>query len=126
MSLFEKHFSVEEARAWLPKLRERLTAAQALYTEMESLQADFERAVRRVRQNGSAPPVAFEEQVSKLQSLIQEIVDAGIEIKDIRRGLVDFPHWRGGEEVFLCWEMGEDELRFWHRIEDGYPGRQPI
>jgi hypothetical protein len=53
-------------------------------------------------------------------------VEAGIEIKDIQRGLVDFPMWRDGEEVFLCWELAEDDIAFWHRIEDGYPGRQPL
>jgi hypothetical protein len=123
MAHYEKHFTVEEARAWLPKLRERFAAVQSLYTEIEPLRADFERALERIRQNGSAPPAEFEEKAGEIQGLLKDIVEAGIEIKDIQRGLVDFPAWRDGEEVFLCWEMGEDDLEYWHRIEDGFAGR---
>jgi hypothetical protein len=127
MNLYEKHFTVEEARAWLPRLRARFEAVHALYTELEPLRTDFERAMQRIRQNGSAPPSStFEQKVVEIQGLLQEIVEAGIEIKDVQRGLVDFPCWRDGEEVFLCWELGEDDLEYWHRIEDGYPGRQPL
>ncbi len=127
MAHFDKHFTVEEARRWLPKLRARFSAIQALYSELEPLQADFQKAMSRIRMNGHAPAESgFEAKVLEIQGHLQEIVGAGIEIKDIQRGLVDFPHWRDGEEVFLCWELGEDDLEYWHRIEDGYPGRQRL
>jgi hypothetical protein len=127
MPHFEKHFSVEEARGWLPILRARLAEIQSLYDELETLREDYERVQKLIRMNGNAPKeTGFEERAVKLQELVNEIIEAGIEIKDIGRGLVDFPHWRDGEEVFLCWELGEDDLRFWHRIEDGYPGRQSL
>ena len=127
MAHFEKHFTVEEARTWLPKLRDHFGAIHALYSELEPLRSDFEKAMNRIRQNGSAPPSdEFGQKVAQIQERLQEIVNAGIEIKDIQRGLVDFPHWRNGEEVFLCWELGEDDLDFWHTIEDGFPGRQRL
>lgn len=127
MAHYEKHFTVAEARKWLPRLRQRFGAIQALYTELEPLRVDFEQAMARIRQNGSAPASSgFEEKVLDIQKQLQEIVEAGIEIKDVQRGLVDFPHWRGGEEVFLCWQLGEDDIEFWHRIEDGFPGRQRL
>ena len=127
MSLFDKHFSITEARIWLPKLRHRFVEIHKLYGELEALREDYERVQKLIRMNGHAPKeTGFEERVVKLQELVNEIVEAGIEIKDIGRGLVDVPHWRDGEEVFLCWELAEDDLRFWHRIEDGYPGRQPL
>jgi len=127
MPRFEKHFTVEEARACLPDLRRRFEEIRALYQELDGLKAEYERVLATIRMNGHAPKrTGFEERVGTLQQLVQEIVDQGIEIKDISRGLVDFPHWRDGEEVFLCWELGEDDLCYWHRIEDGYAGRQPL
>ena len=127
MPRFDKHFSIEEARACLPDLRRRFEEIRALYQEMDSLRGEYEQVQAIIRMNGHAPKATvFEERIAALQTLVKEIIAQGIEIKDISRGLVDFPHWRDGEEVFLCWELGEDDLRYWHRIEDGYPGRQPL
>ena len=127
MAYYEKHFTLDEARAWLPRLRESFGVIHSLYSELEPLKEDFEKAMARIHQNGSAPPPAeFGEKVLEIQEQLKEIVEAGIEVKDIQRGLVDFPTWRDGEEVFLCWELSEDDLEFWHRIEDGFAGRQPL
>jgi hypothetical protein len=127
MPYFEKHFTLEEARAWLPELRRRFGRIRSLYVELEGLREDYERALRLIRSNGHSPAASpFEERVSQLQALLQEIVQAGIEIKDVQRGLVDFPHMRDGEEVFLCWEMGEEDILYWHRLQDGYAGREPL
>ncbi len=127
MARFERHFSVEEAREKLPELKRQFERIHSLYTEIQELQQDFEAVQKLVRANGHSPKeTGFGPRVHELQAMIKEIVDAGIEIKDIARGLVDFPHWRDGEEVFLCWERGENDIKFWHRIEDGYAGRQPL
>src|SRR5689334_5690629 len=118
MAHYEKHFTVEEARAWLPKLRSSFERIHGLYSELEPLKEDFEKAMARIRQNGSAaPPTEFGAKVLEIQEHLKEIVEAGIEVKDIQRGLVDFPTMRDGEEVYLCWELGEEDLEFWHRIE---------
>lgn len=127
MPQYEKHFTVAEARQWLPELRRRFARIHTLYADLEELHADYARAQQIIRSNGHAPkPTEFEARAADLQALLQEIVEIGIEVKDIGRGLVDFPHWRDGEEVFLCWELAEDDIGFWHRIEDGYGGRQPL
>ena len=60
------------------------------------------------------------------QEIVQEITAKGIEIKDLARGLVDFPHWRGEEEVYLCWLLEEDEISFWHEPNAGFAGREPL
>src|ERR1043165_3410263 len=127
MAQFEKHFTLEEARDCLPSLRKRFERIHSLYSEMQSLQADFIKVQMLIQANGNAPKeTGFESRVTELQRQVQEIVDSGIEVKDVGRGLIDFPHWRDGEEVFLCWELAEDDIRFWHRIEDGYAGRSPL
>lgn len=57
---------------------------------------------------------------------ISDITSRGIQIKDLDRGLVDFPHLRNGREVFLCWELEDDDIEFWHEIESGYGGRERL
>lgn len=127
MARFKKHFSVEQARSWLPELRRRFEKIHSLYAELEELREDYTKVQAIIRMNGHAPKeTGFEERAVALQALVKEIVDAGIEVKDVARGLVDFPHWRGGQEVFLCWELSEEDLRYWHHIDDGYPGRRPL
>ncbi len=127
MPIYNKHFTLKEARGWIPELRLKFARIQDLYLETENLQADYMRVKDRIQQNGHAPKVSgFEKQVEALNSEIKEIVDAGIEVKDIVRGLIDFPAMRNGDEVFLCFELSDPDILFWHRIEDGYMGRTPI
>ncbi len=127
MPLFEKHFTLEEARASLPELRRIFERVHSLYTELQDLQSDYLKVQQVIRANGHGPKdTGFQVRLVELQQLVKEITDAGIEIKDVARGLIDFPHMRDGEEVFLCWELVEDDINFWHSIEDGYPGRQPV
>ena len=58
--------------------------------------------------------------------MIDEIVDRGAQVKDIDEGLIDFPAVSGGETVLLCWKLGEDEIRYWHTLEDGFAGRREL
>jgi hypothetical protein len=61
-----------------------------------------------------------------MQELLAEFESRQIQIKDVERGLVDFPAIIGGREVFLCWERGEDDIEFWHEIDSGYAGREHL
>ena len=125
MAHFETHFTVAQARAALPDLRRRLLRIQELLAE-----AGKEQPVLILRGNGQGPVVlARGEQKDEAQRLIQEIAAEGIQIKDLDKGLVDFPHFLGGDtahEVFLCWHLGEDTIAYWHEIEDGFAGRVPL
>ncbi len=55
---------------------------------------------------------------------MRELSEAGIQVKDLEAGLVDFPHLRQGEEVFLCWKLGEETIGYWHELESGFAGRK--
>ena len=57
---------------------------------------------------------------------VNEIHERGAIVKDLDEGLVDFPARREGEEVLLCWRLGEDEVGFWHGLEEGFSGRKPL
>ena len=57
---------------------------------------------------------------------VEELQELGLLVKDLDDGLVDFPALRGDEEVLLCWRLGEEEVAFWHSLEDGFAGRKPL
>jgi hypothetical protein len=61
-----------------------------------------------------------------LAECIERIQAEGVLIKDLDRGLLDFPALRDGEEILLCWQVGEDEIRYWHGVEEGFAGRKPL
>jgi hypothetical protein len=124
--LYQHHFTAGEANAMLPTLEpllERLRAAKSELTDEELHDALGEAAPA----NGGGDPgrkvgVAFLE----VRRLLLALADAGVVVKDIDRGLVDFPALRDGREVFLCWQLGEDEVAHWHELETGYGGRRPL
>ena len=66
------------------------------------------------------------EDFDRLDKLLHRIFDTGAQVKDINTGLLDFPALREGQEVYLCWKYGEDQIAFWHEIDAGFVGRQPI
>ena len=66
------------------------------------------------------------EQAKGVARCVNEIHGLGAQVKDADEGLVDFPALRGDEEILLCWKLGEDEIAFWHGLEDGFAGRRPI
>lgn len=131
MPQYHKHFTIEEARVLLPDLRERLAKIQALLAEIRTSQQEAgEKKSRILRGNGKGPVVTgLGPKISDVQGQIEQIAGMGIQIKDIERGLIDFPHFLNGDpdhEVFLCYELCEETIDYWHEIEDGYAGRKPL
>ena len=127
MPQFERHFSVQEANDLLPELRQLLMGVQEV---RQSLVVEWERAqpvLRAASTNGGGKEASsYVSELTRLNGLLQEFNRRGVIIKDFERGLVDFPHWRDGREVLLCWEISEEWVRFWHEVETGYAGREPI
>ena len=127
MALFEKHFTVEEANALLPEVRGIVTRIQEA---RDQLIVDWEEAkpvLRNARQNGGGREAsAYLTDLHELNQRMRKLSDLGVQLKDIEKGLVDFPAWREGEEVFLCWCLGEDAVHYWHDLQSGFAGRQPL
>ncbi len=125
MPQFDKHFTLAEARAALPGLRRRLRRIQDLLAELQTTQT-----MTILRGNGKGPVLTGAgDRKDEAQRLIESIAAEGIQLKDVRRGLVDFPHFLDGDpthEVFLCWHLGEDTVEYWHGIEAGFAGREPL
>jgi len=130
----ERVFTVEEANALLETVRplaERMVAhRQALARAMERQ----ERIEGSVRGNGggispeeaAAAAAAVSEEADAVARCLDQIHRLGVVVKDLDTGLVDFPAVRGEEEIFLCWQVGEDEIRYWHGREEGFAGRKEL
>jgi hypothetical protein len=130
----QRIFTPDEANAALPELRplvEEMVAAKGAFDEA---QERAEEVSARISGNGGGLPPAHLAEVQELVSLratdlaeaLERVQSLGVIVKDLDAGLVDFPSVRDGEDVLLCWQLGEDEVAFWHRYEDGYAGRRPI
>lgn len=124
--IYKRHFKIDEARTLIPQLKNKLIIMRNLTIQLKSTGYDIYKADYRI---GFHPDTnkEFPEDYEKLRKLVTDIYSLGVEIKDIEQGLVDFPAVRqNGEEVFLCWKMDEDDIEFWHGIEDGFQGRHHI
>ncbi|MBI2170400.1 MAG: DUF2203 domain-containing protein [Chloroflexi bacterium] len=127
-----RHFTLEEASGLLPWLRSQLGQLEAAKLELARLQQRRETLFREVRTNGhgeagrgvSDARQAVDLAAERLTRLAQEVADRGILLRDTERGLVDFPALRDGREVYLCWLLGEDDIRFWHDVDAGFAGRK--
>ena len=129
-------FTPDEANGALPVVRplvERLVEERRSYVE---LGAELEEVQSLVAGNGgSLDPgrvgelqEAVARAAAQLAAIVGEINELGVQVKDLDRGLVDFParHPEDGATVLLCWELGEPDVAFWHGLEDGFAGRKPL
>jgi len=130
----ERHFTPEEANAALEDVRPVAEALVAHRRAMAVAATRQARLVQRIAGNGGdfdpQEPRTIEEQFERegqaVARCVEELERLGVLVKDLDRGLVDFPALRGDEEVLLCWEVGEDEIAYWHGVEEGFAGRKPL
>ena len=122
-----KLYTVAEARAILPEIKRLMGLAQAARGEILRLRPDIWPILRKAAGNGGNPATndLFQEFL-KLERGIKGMMALGIVIKDLDQGLADILSERQGRKVYLCWRHGEADLRFWHDLNAGFSGRQPI
>ena len=129
-----RYFTLQEARAMLPWLANQFDKLDAAREEENRRQQETVDVFRRSRTNGhggvekeiAATQKAVEEAMSRSSALVKEITDRGIIVRHIQSGLVDFLSYRDGQEIFLCWVRGEDDIAFWHGVHEGYASRKPL
>ena len=121
----KQRFSLEQANRTLPLVSRIVADIVKAHTNFVTLQAQSERLGA-----GSKKQLESERdlQASKerLQSLVEELNSVGADIKDFQMGLVDFIGRNQGRDVCLCWKLGEAKIGYWHELDAGYPGRQPV
>ncbi len=124
--LHDRHFSLEEALKFLTRLH-------ALVRKLVELKRELDQKGWNVYRhqyfggrgpNGDRP---YPPEVDTVITLVRELDTRGILLRDMDRGLIDFPHLLvDGEEVYLCWMLGEDSISYWHRVEEGCAGRRHV
>src|SRR6516225_2080973 len=123
----ERIFTLAEARNLLPTLRTLLEEVNKEWKRMRELNPEIQKARDNAQLNGfTKAGVEYVESVSHLTSLIHQIQEMGVLIKDVDKGLCDFPYMKDGRMVYLCWQMGEDSIQYWHDVETGFAGREPL
>jgi hypothetical protein len=123
---FKKHYTREEAESLLPQIREWLARLNTLRTEAERADKRISSLMQSGDDIGGELVNRNIRTLADIQGIVSEFDQRSILIKDIERGLIDFPAIIGGKEVFLCWENGEENIEFWHDLETGYGGREKI
>jgi len=129
-----RHFTPAEANAELehvrPLVEQLVTTRQEHATTLER-QEELEQKIRG--NGGGIPPAELAQATAevdavarRLARLVDEITAHGAQVKDLDSGLIDFPALHHGETVLLCWQLGEDEIAWWHRVDDGFAGRRPL
>ena len=130
----ERYFTVEEANEALTDVRpltEELVSHRRALVELQERQSAL---ARRISGNGGNVEPSelqevqerLDEQVAGIARCVARIHELGAQVKDLDEGLVDFPAHRGDEDVLLCWRLGEDEIEFWHGLDEGFSGRRPL
>jgi hypothetical protein len=123
---FHKHYTREEARALLPQLRRWLERLVELREQQQKLDERLGGLLSPGCDLGGSLVNTWVRTLAEMQAIIIEFFNREIQIKDIERGLIDFPAMMGDKEVFLCWEKDEDDIEFWHDLDAGYAGREPL
>ncbi len=123
---FKKHYTLEEARSMLPKIRrwlERMRESRAAIAEYE---AWAQSRLTLGHDLGGGKTSRWLKLMEEFRETSRMFELSEIQIKNLDRGLIDFPSIRDGSEIFLCWEMGENDIEYWHDLSSGFAGRQAL
>jgi hypothetical protein len=130
-----KSFTLAEAQTLLPVLEALLRKAQAAGSRAAALEVEMQQLSQRIFLSGGMHvniAAAARRRAERERSLqdakdsLAEIEAIGVQVKDLEKGLLDFPSIVDGRTVLLCWKLGEKEIAFWHSPEGGFAGRKPL
>jgi hypothetical protein len=123
-TIHERHYTVGEANAMLPTVEPVLLRLREAKDDLTDTEAHEVLSDAAPTNGGGEPGRQVGEAFLEVRRLLGTFEEAGIVVRDIDRGLIDFPAIRDGAEVYLCWELGEDAVEHWHDLESGYGGRR--
>ncbi|HVN06194.1 MAG TPA: DUF2203 domain-containing protein [Bryobacteraceae bacterium] len=130
-----RRFTLWEAERMLPQVREWLHEAVALKSQYDEAERFMHSLAERImlmggiiadREQAARNKQQREESGQRLRAILSRFEESGCLVKDLDIGLVDFPTLFHGEEVYLCWKLGEDKIEFWHGMQEGFAGRKAI
>jgi len=124
-----KLFTIEEANRLLPSVRQKLENMKEQYAILASFRENVKAAASAATLGGGGMDSGsiYVKSLYEVGKVTTELHETGIQLKDYSRGLIDFPCLRDGRVVLLCWQLGDgDEIEWWHDLEAGFAGRQPL
>ena len=130
-----RYFTLEEAQELVNWLEEIFNGLSKLLKRLDELNDNIEQLENPVISNGvddvvtqriESMELELSETLTKINEQIQTVHQRGILVKSIQNGLVDFPYIFEDREVYLCWHSGEQEIKYWHELDTGFPGRKPL
>jgi hypothetical protein len=128
-------FTLGEAQTLLPVVEALLRRAQKAGTRAAELELEFERLRHHIFMIGGAHldvvktarrRAERDKALQETQDTLTEIDEIGVQVKDLEKGLLDFPCTMEGQTVLLCWKLGEKQIEYWHSPEEGFAGRKRI
>ena len=130
-----KIFTLSEAQTLLPVLESLLRRAQTAGARAAELESEMQELSRRIFMSGgmyvnvakaARRRAEREKALQEARDTLAEIDEIGVQVKDLEKGLLDFPSVMDGRTVLLCWKLGEKEICYWHSEKDGFAGRKPL
>jgi hypothetical protein len=130
----ERYFTPDEANELLPEVRRLADEMVAHRRSLAVATVRHARVAAKIAGNGGGVRphevdelrTAMEQEAAEVARRVEELTALGVLVKDLDQGLVDFPARRGDEDVLLCWRLGEDEVAYWHSVEEGFAGRRSL
>ena len=123
----ERIFSIREANSLLPQLEEMLLEIGRERKLLAKVEAEIKKAGDHAREGGGTTyGPRYIQAMEHIARNIEKIHEMGVLVKDLEKGLCDFPYLLDGRMVYLCWKLGEPEVRWWHETHTGYSDRQPL
>lgn len=123
----DRLFTLAEANHLIPQLNTRLTSVRQAKAVLIRTKEDIRKASAQAEfGGGSAVGPLYISSLQQINANLQAIQELGVLVKDLDVGLCDFPHLRDGRVVFLCWKLGEEEIKWWHETTTGYKDRCPL
>jgi hypothetical protein len=133
--MMQRFFTLQQAEQLLPSVASAIGEAISLKAEYQRLESEWERFSQRMAVSGGMrvdrgqvieQKHRREEAAAALKQAIDHVHQFGCLVKDLDIGLIDFPTLFQGEEVYLCWKLGEAGIQYWHGVHEGFRGRKPI
>ena len=130
-----KRFTLAEAQSLIPEVDPLLRQAISLKSDYQEAERAVQQFAQRVAMMGGVSMDRGQVIDAKnrrksvaqnLRSVIEQVQEFGCLVKDLDMGLIDFPTLFRGEEVYLCWKLGESRIAFWHGVDEGFRGRKAI
>ena len=130
-----RYFTLKQAQRLLPEVARSVRRAMDLKVDYDACEGRIRKATQRIvslggsivdRQQFAVEKMNRDSALEALKEAVNEIREVGCQVKDLDTGLIDFPTLYRGEEVLLCWRMGETDITYWHSTEEGFRGRKPI